>query len=108
MQHVLQKYTLHTCFHPFTNENHNIHEIDELMKFHNVDQITFMDGNDVIHSYFVYVWNSFNFILFPYKEEGGHRFWAKVPCKIALGLEVQRWLKMYWDLHLGHPLLKCN
>jgi len=59
MQHILQKYTLHTCcesaqsgplivfFHPFTNENHNIHEIDELMKFHNVDQITSVDGNDV-------------------------------------------------------------
>jgi len=59
MQHILQKYTLHTCcesaqsgplivfFYPFTNENHNIHEIDELMKFHNVDQITSVDGNDV-------------------------------------------------------------
>jgi len=35
------------CFHPFKNENHNIHEINELMKFHNVDQITFMGGNDV-------------------------------------------------------------
>jgi hypothetical protein len=67
MQHILEKYTLYTCcesaqsgplilfFHPFTNENHNTHEINELMKFamwtklHSWMEMTF------IHNYFVYV-----------------------------------------------------